>query len=60
MEDTAYFVEKDSYEEIKEMLNVAKEELDPKLKNNPKFMEVLMREVIYVYQKTMSKDFKIS
>ena len=60
MEDTAYFIAKDSYDEIKEMLSIAKDELDPKLKNNPKFMEVLMREVIYVYQKTMSKDFKIS
>ncbi len=60
MDITAYFVEKEIYDELKRMLNEAKVELNPELLKNPKFDESLMKEVVYVYQKTMNKNFTIS
>ena len=60
MDNTAYFIEKETYDELKRMLNEAKIDLNPELQKNPKFEESLMREVVYVYQKTMNKNFTIS
>ncbi len=60
MDNTAYFIEREVYDELKRMVNESKSELNPELLKNPKFDETVLREIIYVYQKTMNKDFKIS